>query len=371
MENDEKLPLIEVIFILFLSRLTPTYLTIPPINTPPANQDVWFVEIVAIVYSIAACFPILFLANKFNDLTLIEIIQKLCGRLIGSILCIFYIAFMIFIAVSGSADIVLFLGSAIMPETPSRVLLIFHLLTCTYLAYKGISAIGRSTVIYTPIIIFIIILFSLLSIDKMTFKTFLPVLTDTKLWQINVGACAIATRYYDIIILCMIAPNIKNKENISKSIFYVIALISLVSIIMTVSIQAVLGIEQAKHARYSYYIFTRQIDVLDFIQRIEALNLMSWFFARFTKVSVYIYITALSLKKIFKTKTYSKFLVPIAITIYLFTIKTSISKSVVYSKLLSYKVFPYISVVFQVVIPIFLLVIYFFRRKKLKGYRCK
>jgi len=365
MEKNENLPLIEVIFILFLIRLTPTYLSIPPLNVPPANQDVWFVEIVAVAYTIALCFPILFLSNKFNNLTFIEIMQTLCGHLIGSILGIFYIAFMLFIAVSGSADIILFLGSAIIPETPSSVILIFHLLTCSYIAYKGISSIGRSTVVYSPIIIFIIILFSVLNIDKMTFKTFLPVLADSKLWQINVGAWAIATRFYDIIILCMVAPNIKNKKNISKSFFYALALFFIVSILMTVSIQATLGIEQAKHARYSYLTFTRQTNVFDFIQRIESLNIMSWFFARFIKVSVYIYAAALSLKKIFNTKTYNKFLIPISIIIYLFVMYTSISKSVVYNKILSYKVFPYISCPFLIMIPLFLLVIYFFRRKNL------
>jgi len=369
MGSDKKLPLIEIIFIIFISTLTPVYFKDPALITPPANQDVWFVSLVSIPYTIVICLPLLFLSNKFTNLTLIEIIQMLCGRIIGGVLGILYIAFMMLICVLGSVDTIQFLGSAIIPETPVYVIMIFLLLTCSYLAYKGIDAIGRSTVIYAPIILCVIFLFTILNIHKMSFKTFLPALADTKLWQINAGAFTFAARFYDIILLCMLVPNIENKKNINKSFYYSLGIYIFISIIMTVSTQAILGIEQAKHARYPYLVFARQVDVFDFIQRIESLTIMSWFFARFIKISAYIYIILIAVKKIFNTKDHNKFIIPNILVTYVIVTKTSISKSVVFSKILSYKVFPYITSTFVIIIPLFLLVVYFFRRKKLQSFK--
>jgi len=370
MEYNRKLPLIEVIFIIFLSALTPTYFKSTTLTTPPANQDVWFVNIVSIVYTIVVCFPLLFLSNRFSKLNLIEIIQKLCGKIIGNLLGFLYIGFMVFICASGSVDTVQFLGSAIIPETPVYIILIFLLFTCSYLAYKGIDAIGQSTMIYVPIILCVFLLFTILNLKIMNFKTFLPVLKDTNLWELNLGAFIIAARYYDIIILCMLTPNIEDEKNINKSFYYSLGIYTLVSIIMTVSTQAVLGIEQSKHAKYSYLIYARQIDVFDFIQRIESFTIMCWFFARFIKFSAYIYIILISIKKIFNPKNPNKYIILIALTIYLIATKTSMANSIMYSKIVSYKIFPYISSVFLIVIPLFLLIVYFFRRKKLNGFRC-
>src|SRR5690606_18290397 len=65
-----------------------TYL--PVVNTPPGNQDVWIMILLSIPYTIVFCFPILFLSNKFNDLTIIEYTEKIMGKVLGKIMGFIY-----------------------------------------------------------------------------------------------------------------------------------------------------------------------------------------------------------------------------------------------------------------------------------------
>lgn len=76
--------------IIFKIMMALTYM--PSLNIPPANQDVWIVDLVSIPYTIALALPLLYLSNKFKH-CFIDIAGIITGKVIGKIIGIYYSLF--------------------------------------------------------------------------------------------------------------------------------------------------------------------------------------------------------------------------------------------------------------------------------------
>lgn len=363
---NSKISSFQCTFLLVVIKLTTLYISLPAAVAPPFNQDIWIVELLSLLYIFLICFPILFLLNKHPNLTLIEIFQKILGKLLGNIIALIYVCFIIFLICVNNCHLVQFIGSAIMPETPFYVIIIFSLVPCGYIVSKGLETMVRSVQLFIPIVFFIVILCVVLNLPQMDFTTFRPFLIDSKFIDLNIGAINIATRFYEIILLSILSTNLNNSKDINKTFINTNLLYTSVLIIITLSIQAVLGIEFTKHAKFPYFLFTRQINVLNYIQRIESINVLSWFLGVFLKTSIYCYAASISLKQITNTKDYKIFVFPVLIIMSIIVLKTNISKAVVFYKIISYKVFPYISIIFIFIIPLLVVFIYFIRKRLFK-----
>lgn len=228
---------------------------------------------------------------------------------------------------------------------------------------------GRTIEIFAPFIFVTIILFTLLSIKDMDFKTLLPVLSDSGFIVINYGALSIASRFSEIVILCMLCPDLNKKNALCKTFSFSVVIFTLFFLIIMVSTQLVLGIERANHANYPYLTFMRQVSIFKFIERVESINIITWFIGIFIKFSIYMHFATVALSQIFGVKSGKVFIILSSVLVAILALTLSISKSVVTNKLISHHYLPYINFAFIFIVPLFLLVVYLFRKKSLAKYR--
>lgn len=355
---------VQVIFLIVISQITTAYAYLPIITTPPANQDIWLVAILAAVYTCGICLPLLFLSNRFKNKTLVEYTEKIMGSFIGKALGVLYAAFLVFICLLQLPLLANFLKSVVMPETPEYATILLMLAVGVYIVVKGPECTGRLAEILVPVIFAVILLFTLLNIGNMEFESFLPVLADSTFSQLNFGALATAARFSEIIVLCMLAPCI-NKKPVAKVFAYSIITSTFIFLIIIISVQAVLGVDLPLNLHYPYYTYTRTIKVFDFVEHIEFINIGGWVTGILIKFSLYFYVAALSMAQIFSVKSYKAFIIPIALVSVAVTYKAKLLSFYVLNLITSYKVLPFINVIFIAVIPSILLVVYFFRQKSL------
>ena len=256
MENIQKISSFQMFILIVSCRLITTYSYLPITNTPPANQDAWLIVILSAIFDIIIFWPILYLSNRFNDLTLVEYSEKIMGSFLGKIVGLVFICFFILISLLDLVIMAEFLSSTIMPETPVSATIILMVITCAYTIYKGLEVIGRIAELFVPFIFFTIIFFILLSVNKMDFNVFLPILADSSFYEVNYAAVITSSRFYDVIILCMAVPNLKKKSDLNKIFFYSVIITTLFFCIIILSVYAVLGVEQAKYSNYPFFTFT-------------------------------------------------------------------------------------------------------------------
>lgn len=364
-----KLSTRQIIFLLVLSRLNTAYTYLPAVATPPANQDVWIAEILSVVYTFGLCGPLLYLSNRFENMTLLEYTEKITGKLAGKFLGLLISAQLMISSLLQLPLLDNLLRAAIMPETPDAAIVLFMLPVCVYAVFKGPEALGRLAEIFGPLLFATIIIFTLLNINKMEYEALLPVLADSKLSDLNIGAFNVSSRSFEIVALAMLVPYVNKKGEINRIFLYYIVVCTVFFLIITLSVQTVLGTELAAKVHFPYYVYVQTIKVYDVVERIESINAFSWIFGTMLKYSLFLYLTAAGMARIFGVKSYKTFILPIALLQFVIVLKTPLAKFSVMSFIVSYKFTPFITLPGMFVIPLLVLAVYFFRRKSLAPYR--
>lgn len=340
-----------------------TYL--PSLNIPPANQDVWIMLLVSIPYTMIYSLPLLFLSNKFCNYDFLESAELIMGKRLGKIIGIYYSLFFLTNLIFFSGGFIEILDASLYDETPTIVNTLILLFTCAYLVNKGIMNLVRLAELTIPFIIILFFILALLGIDNYDFQTFLPILSDSKFGEINKGALLTTIGYIDILILRMLTTYLDDKSKINR-LFVSSLIFSTVMIILSVLVvQATLGIEYAKRVNFPYYTFTRLITIGE-TQGFDLLYVVAWIIGNVIKASGHLYFTTIALGKVTNKKN-QVFIIPVALiaTIAIVYIKDNRPILAVrdpYQQMIH--VFAFIGVL---VIPLMALIVYFFRRDKIKS----
>lgn len=347
------------------SALVFPYTFMPILNAPPANQDVWIVLLVTFAHMLLLNLPLLFLINKFRGMNINEMSELILGKAFGKIVLIPVALFCMFCFIACMLITAVFITLYIFPDTPTWILLIFMVVPVSYTAYNGAGVISRQANFVVPIAILTVVLFFILSILDMDFTIFQPVLAESTFLKINEGAFLTAARYSEILIFWVFSYFLMQKSSINKT--YVTAqIIFLISFfLILIPTVTVLGVEYAKRTWNPYYTFTRQVEMLGFIERMQPFNLMAWFPCALLKLSIYHYMTSYIFSGIVKAKTHKHFAIPLSFIAFIVCLLPVMNKSSTIEVLRSDQVFPYIILPSILVVPIIMLIAYFIRRKKI------
>ena len=362
-------PIITTVQLMMLavgSALVFPYTFMPILNVPNSNQDVWFVLLLALVYILVINAPLLFLINRFRGLTVNQITETVMGKIIGKAAALVFVLFFMFCFIACSLITTHFMKSYLFSATPRWVLLLFSVVPVCYASYKGAGTIGRLSVFIVPFVMVTIVFFLLFGINKMDLSVFKPILADSTFLNLNLGAFLTASRYSEILIFFVFSCYLSKTASINKT--YAVALVSFGVLFMLILVPtvAVLGVDLAKIDWNPYYVYTRQVNALSFLERLQAFNTLAWFPTTVLKLAIYIFMAARVLSLVFKAKSHKKFVIPITAIGFIACVIPFMSNSGTIKILSSDRVFPWVILPVTFVLPCLLIAVYLIRRKKLK-----
>ena len=362
-------PIITTVQLMMLavgSALVFPYTFMPILNVPNSNQDVWFVLLLALVYILVINAPLLFLINKFRGLTVNQITETIMGKIIGKAAALVFVLFFMYCFIACSLITTHFMKSYLFSATPRWVLLLFSVVPVCYASYKGAGTIGRLSVFVVPFVMVTIVFFLLFGINKMDLSVFKPILADSTFLNLNLGAFLTASRYSEILIFFVFSCYLSKTASINKT--YAVALVSFGVLFMLILVPtvAVLGVDLAKIDWNPYYVYTRQVNALSFLERLQAFNTLAWFPTTVLKLAIYIFMAARVLSLVFKAKSHKKFVIPITAIGFIACLIPFMSNSGTIKILSSDRVFPWVILPVTFVLPCLLIAVYLIRRKKLK-----
>lgn len=366
-KNTNNISSYQVVLLITVYRSIIAFTYLPVINTPPANQDIWVALLLSIPYTTLLCLPILYLSNKFKDLTIVEYTEKILGRVFGKIAGIYYTAYMLLFTIILVGTLVEILNSTMFPETPTWATALLMLITSSYIAFKGLEPIARGSEIFAPFIFGVVFLFIILGYKNYDLHVLFPILRDSTFKEINIGAIDRGIKFSDIIILAMITPHLEKKEDLNKVFIKSVVYSTIIIIFVALSTQLSLGIEYAKHANFPFFTFTRLINLFDFIQRIDALFVVAWIAGNIGKISGYLYFTTVAFTQTVRKGKNQAYIIPIAIIVLIITIWIKDRRSIlgVSEPLTSIILATSLLTIF--VLPLITVIVYFIRRKSLSN----
>lgn len=363
--NKEMITSRQAVLLLSMSRITLAISHSPALDLPPWNQDIWIAVMLSFVYALLLRVPLLFLANRFSDITMMEYVEKIMGKLIGKLIIILYgiyfLTYSVYILIIQSQLV----GVAILSRTPYWIMIIFVTVLSIYICLKGLVMLYWAGELIIPVALFSIILLIILGLKNVDFNLILPILSDSTFFEINQGAIMLSFVLTDILILVMSVPLLESKKDINK--IFIKSNIYSVIVVATVVIvtQGALGIEQTKHSNYPFLIYTRLIDYNSVFERIDLIFVISWLSANVGRVIVYMYLSYMAFNHVLKSKK-PKLLIYIinilvsVISLYLLNMGfKTMSKSILNTVLM------YLSLIFITLIPLITVIVYFLRKKSL------
>lgn len=365
--NTNKVPTRQLIGFLIVARLSFSISNIIALNLPPYNQDQWIMILVSTIYIIIVSSPLLYLTNKFKSYTLVGSMKMIFGNYIGNALGMLYGLYFITSAVNVLTLQAELVTASILAETHITIVTGVMIITCMYLASRGITTILRAVDLFFPIIMLTLLTLFILGYKNINFSIFLPILKDTSLFDINKGAMMLSTIYLDIFIIAMLVPNLEKKDDVNKIFFIGIYANAFVIIMASIATQGALGIEYARHSVFPFLIYTRLISVSQVIERIDAIFVVTWLIAITVRITIYLYIAASAFREVFNKDENDKVIL-IIVGILTFIISSSIDlRRPVVGIRKDFNIYlAILFIIFIIIIPIISCIVYLIRRKAIE-----
>ncbi len=362
----EKVSSRQVIFLIVISRVTTVISFMPIIHMPPANQDIWLMVLISVIYNIVLLSPMIFLGNRFKDYSIIVYMEKIFGKGLGKILGFLYILYFMFETVYMINVQVQVIATTLLTEASNLVITFLIIAVCVYIAYNGLEVCGRTSELLGPIIISVIFVVLIAGYRNVNFALLLPIYKDSTLLQLNQGAIEMTLLFREVAILAMICPNLEDNTKLNSIFLKSVFLSVLLLIFPIVFSQGALGIEQARHAKFPFLTYIRLIAAHGVAERIDSFYVAVWIFAKFIKVTGFLYITSRALREVISRGEEKNYVIITGILTGILALYVSIKSAILGPGSFLGDMSINISGVFLVIIPFASMIVYLFRRKTIE-----
>lgn len=357
----------QTIALMTISRLALAISIMPTINIRPNNQDIWIMVLISIIYTHILMTPLLFLANKFKDLSMIGCLEIVNGKIIGKVVGFFYGLYFLANSFNTASIQSELITTSILDNTSESLIVIAMMITCIYTASRGYETGFRVSEILGPITLSIIIMLMVLGINNFRYDQILPVLDDSSFLDLNLGAIELSTFYTEIFYLTMIIPYLENKKDINiiftKSVIYSLGLLSAIVVVS----QITLGVEYMKHSNFPFLQYVRSIDIFEIVERIDSIAIMAWLITSLTRVSAFLMISVATFREVFNKDNKEKIiLIILGLALSVVTLWVINNRSVIIYRSDLNRIRMILFIIFGLVVPIISCIVYFIRRKSIE-----
>ncbi len=358
----------QMIALIVLVRLSIAISIMPTRNIRPFNQDIWIMVLVSIAYTFLAVIPLLYLANKFRDVSMIGYLDIIHGKVIGKVLAFLYGMYFLFTSILAASVQSELITTSILPDTSENLIVIAMVVTCVYCVSRGIIAGIRAVEVLSPIAITIVLILMAFGINNFRYDLLLPILSDSTILDINLGAMELTTFSSEIFLLTMLIPYLENKDDINKiflkSAIYSLGLLAFIVVIAYITF----GVEYIQHSNFPFLVYARSIDIFEVIERIDSIAVVAWIITSATRIIAFLSISISVLREIFnKDEKEKKILVILSSILILATLYVVNIRSVIITEGDILILIRVLFIIFVIVIPLITCIIYFIRRKSIES----
>ncbi|SFJ30576.1 spore germination protein (amino acid permease) [Paenibacillus sp. UNC496MF] len=230
-----------------------------------------------------------------------------------------------------------------------------------YLTYTaGITGIGRLSEFVGPVIMITLVVSFILNIVNADWHNLLPVYADSEWKNILTGSLGPAFWFPGPFTLLVVIAFMHNpKKALSKSMLGVGITIFMV-FASTLMVLMVFGPDLAAKIRFSYFLYVRTINILNFIQNIDIFFMFICIFGVTAQLSLYLFVASYELGQWLNNKNWRRIILYIAPAIFIMAVlipdETAITA---YDKFWSSVIFP----VCGIGIPLLLWIISIVKKK--------
>ncbi|MED4690948.1 GerAB/ArcD/ProY family transporter [Peribacillus frigoritolerans] len=334
-----------------------------------AKQAAWLVILIAMVGGFLLFFIYYGLFQYYPDQLLTEFVRSILGNFLGRIVAFLYILYFIYLAARVLRDFGDTLLTFAYPHIPLFVANAAFILVVVYTVRKGVEVLTRTGELFFVLENLLLMTFFLLIVASgmIHLNNLKPVIEMSGTEMVKMAFTkTIFFPFGEIISFLMIFPYLNEPKRLKKiGISSIAAAGIFLAIIMAMNI-AVLGVDLTTRSQYPLLSLIQSIEVAGFLERLDVYFLFLLMIGGFIKISVFTYVAVTGTANVFNVKQPSRLAYPVGFVILLSSIIIASSFTEHMHEGLG-AVPIYIHLPFQVIIPLLLLIIAFFKNRKKEG----
>ncbi|WP_018392439.1 GerAB/ArcD/ProY family transporter [Bacillus sp. 37MA] len=334
--------------------------------TPEVKQDAWLAILIAMAGGFCLFFIYYSLYCYYPDLPLTEYVQRLLGSFLGKVLAFFYVLFFVYIAVRILRIFGEMLITIAYPDTPLFIINVLFILVIIYTVYKGIEVISRtSEVLFIAMCLLLLSGFLLLIISGIIHLENVKPILEKGISPVikNAFTHTLFIPFGEVIVFAMIFPYVKEREKVKRTGLWAMGTSGLLLALFAAINISVLGVDLTSRAYFPLLASIQSIEVAGFLERLDIYFILFAMIGSFFKISIYFYAAVMGASHLFHVKHPSRLAYPMGIVILLLSMASGSSIMEHIQEVV--KIIPlYVLLPFQVIIPVLLLIIAFFKNRK-------
>ncbi|WP_233191824.1 MULTISPECIES: endospore germination permease [unclassified Sporosarcina] len=340
-------------------------LIVPSVLATEAKQDAWIAAIIGMGIGLLVIWLFTTIALWFPHLTYIQINEKIFGKWIGKAVSVLFVSMAALYTASLLYYSSTFITTNMMPNTPSLALNILMMGIVVMGVRLGLETIARSAEIFIVVFFILFLILVVFISPEIKFENLQPVFETGTKTLVQSSVYFVSSSSVNAIVLLMIFPSLLNKMKQAKKSFLIGNLIGGIFIfIFTFLSISVVGADDTAIQIYPGYELAKRINVGDFLQRIEEFMGFLWFIALYFKTILYFYASVLGIAQILNLQDYRPLTLPLGMIAVILSLV--IYPNVVYQKEIEQSTEIFISISIGLFLPLLLVIVYAFRRNKLK-----
>jgi len=297
--------------------------------------------------------------------TLVDILREKTGKVIGTILALLYVWYFIHLASLVFRDFGEFISTVTFPETPMVVVIGLFAVVLVYAVNSGIEVMGRLSELLVPVIPIVVLIISLSLITVFDYTAFFPILENGIKPVLKAAFTFIAFPFGETVAFLMLFPHLNKKENLKKVVFISAAFSTVIIITTFFRDIFVLGSDLMSRSTFAPHSASLLIPGIN-VEPLIDINLL---IGGGTKISVCIYAATRALSQVAGIDDYRK--LTRAVATFCIVLSIWVHENMIDLFTWATNVWPYYSMLFQIIIPLLLLVLSVREKNKSSNARTK
>jgi spore germination protein (amino acid permease) len=315
-----------------------------------SKQDAWIAIIIAISWSAILVLMFSRILSLYPGKDLFDILQIILGKFIGKIISILMIWFAFHLGTLVIRNLSEFTNSIVFPDTPVVVPMLFFTILLIWGLKEGIEVLGRWSEFFIWVVILIFIVISTLSISEMDINRLKPILNNGLTPLLKGTFSSFSFPFGETVVFTMVFSNISKAKNYNKTFIVGLALGGLIVFIAKIRNLLVLGSGTVSRFYFPSSTATSLIHIGELLQRLEMGIVMILLICTFIKTIICLFAVCNGLSKVFGFDDYRFMATPV--TLLMFNFSFIIYKSSMEMSTWAFNIWPYYSMVFEVIIPL-------------------
>lgn len=320
MSSDKNIMSVRRTLLLYMTITFPLAQRIIPIySAREGKQAGWLSPVISAAFLILLVLIVNRLYRNFDNLSLMEIVHKIVGKLVGKFICAIW---GLWVLIELSKFVRYFAErtlSTIMPDMEVSILIGLILVTVAIGLYSGVIVLCRMNEIIFPFIIFTFIVFALMIVPDIHISNLTPIsYTDIiPVLKASIGTTGIWAYY---LVIFFISNGFTNKKYLKSESIKAVLFLALITLILNVIIIGVFDYSVVERLPSPYLVSIKDMSVFNTFQKAEPIAVALWVIEDFILFSVFFYAFLSIVKSLFGLSDVKFLIAPTVIFVYFFSL---------------------------------------------------